>query len=90
MSVRIVVDSTANMPESLLSQVTVVPLNVSFGDETFIDGVTIDNKTFYEKLATSSTLPKTSQPSPAASRAGRSGSSRSGSRLATRGRLAKL
>ena len=66
MSVRIVVDSTANMPESLLSQVTVVPLNVSFGDETFIDGVTIDNKTFYEKLATSNTLPKTSQPSPAA------------------------
>ena len=66
MSVRIVVDSTANMHESTLSQVTVVPLNVNFGDETYIDGVTIDHKTFYEKLVTSDTLPKTSQPSPAA------------------------
>ena len=63
---RIVVDSTANMPESLLSRVAVVPLNVNFGEETYIDGVTIDHKTFYEKLAASSVLPKTSQPSPAA------------------------
>ena len=66
MSVRIVVDSTANMHEPTLSQVTVVPLNVNFGEETYIDGVTIDHKTFYEKLTTSSVLPKTSQPSPAA------------------------
>ena len=66
MSVRIVVDSTVNMHESTLAQVTVVPLNVNFGEETYIDGVTIDHKTFYEKLTTSSVLPKTSQPSPVA------------------------
>lgn len=63
---RIVVDSTADMPEELKSQFTIVPLNVSFGDDLYIDGVTIDHKMFYEKLAASSQLPKTSQPSPEA------------------------
>lgn len=61
---RIVVDSTADMPKELQSQFTVVPLSVSFGEELYIDGVTIDHKTFYEKLTASSKLPTTSQPSP--------------------------
>ena len=30
---RIVVDSTADMPEELKSQFTIVPLNVNFGEE---------------------------------------------------------
>ena len=64
MSIRIVVDSTADMPEELKAKFSIVPLNVSFGEETYIDGVTIDHKLFYEKLAASSKLPKTSQPSP--------------------------
>lgn len=64
MSLRIVVDSTADMPEEIKSQFTIVPLNVSFGDEHYIDGVTIDRTTFYKKLEGSSELPKTSQPSP--------------------------
>ena len=37
------------MPDAR-ARVTVVPLTVHFGDEEFIDGVTIDHKTFYEKL----------------------------------------
>lgn len=37
-----------------------------FGEERYIDGVTIDNKTFYEKLAQSDELPTTSLASPAA------------------------
>lgn len=61
---RIVVDSTADMPEELKSQFTIVPLNVSFGDEQYIDGVTIDRPVFYQKLESSPELPKTSQPSP--------------------------
>ena len=64
MSVRIVVDSTADMPESLKARLTVVPLSVSFGQETYIDGVTIDHTTFYQKMASSAVLPTTSQPSP--------------------------
>lgn len=64
MNVRIVVDSTANVPENIRKELIVVPLNVSFGDEQYIDGVTIDHRAFYEKLAASKVLPTTSQPSP--------------------------
>ncbi|MBR5302248.1 MAG: DegV family protein [Clostridia bacterium] len=66
MSLRIVVDSTADMPEELKNQFTIVPLNVTFDSEQYIDGVTIDRTTFYKKLEGCSKLPTTSQPSPAA------------------------
>ena len=62
--VRIVVDSTADVTEALRAQLTVVPLNVCFGEETYIDGVTINHREFYEKMAASKILPTTSQPSP--------------------------
>ena len=50
MSVRIVVDSTADLRAEVAEQVTVVPLTIRFGEEEYIDGVTIDSKGFYEKL----------------------------------------
>ena len=34
MSIRIVVDTTADMPEELKAKFSIVPLNVSFGEET--------------------------------------------------------
>lgn len=64
MSIRIVVDSTADIPAQLKNRLTVVPLNVSFGDDLYIDGVTIQSHEFYEKLAACKELPTTSQPSP--------------------------
>ena len=64
MKTRIIVDSTADLVEGFKDRVTVVPLTVSFGDEEYIDGVTIDNKTFYEKLVESDVLPTTSQANP--------------------------
>lgn len=64
MSVRIIVDSTADIPENILSRLTMVPLTISFGGEEFVDRITIDHKTFYEKLATCETLPFTSQATP--------------------------
>lgn len=66
MSVRIIVDSTADLKPVLESKMTVVPLTVHFGDEEYIDGVTITHKEFYEKLVESDVLPTTSQASPAA------------------------
>ena len=42
MKIRIVVDSTADVLQEIREKLTVVPLNVSFGEETYIDGVTID------------------------------------------------
>ncbi len=64
MKTRIIVDSTADLMPDFKSRVTVVPLTVKFGDEEFIDGVTIDHKTFYEKLIESDELPTTSQATP--------------------------
>lgn len=64
MNARIIVDSTANLVPELRDRVYTVPLTVRFGEEEYIDGVTIDHKAFYEKLVESDVLPKTSQAAP--------------------------
>ena len=64
MKTRIIVDSTADLMPDFKSRVQTVPLTVHFGEEEFIDGVTIDHKTFYEKLIESDVLPTTSQATP--------------------------
>jgi DegV family protein with EDD domain len=63
--VSVVTDSTADIPKSLLasSGVIVVPLNVHFGDEVLRDGIDIDSDQFFKRLAQSTKLPTTSQPS---------------------------
>ena len=68
MAVRIVTDSTADIPQdqARAAGITIVPLTVFFGDEAYLDGVELDSVSFYKKLAASKTLPRTSQPSPAA------------------------
>ena len=64
MKTRIIVDSTADLMPDYKKRVNVVPLTVNFGDTEYIDGVTIDHKTFYEKLVESDVLPTTSQATP--------------------------
>ena len=64
MKTRIIVDSTADLVPECKSRVSVVPLTVHFGQEEYIDGITIDHKTFYEKLVESDVLPTTSQAAP--------------------------
>ncbi len=64
MKTRIIVDSTADLMPEMKERVHTVPLTVRFGDEEYIDGVTIDRKTFYEKLIESDVLPTTSQGTP--------------------------
>ncbi len=68
MAIRIVTDSTADIPDEIAQAqgVTVVPLTVFFGEEAYLDGVELDNAGFYRKLQASKELPRTSQPSPAA------------------------
>ena len=67
MAVRIVTDSTADIPADVAEKlgITVVPLTVFFGEEAFLDGVELDNVGFYRKLQSSKDLPRTSQPAPA-------------------------
>lgn len=64
--IKIVTDSTCDLPDELYQEydISVVPINIQFGTETYLDRVTIDQTTFYQKIEESGTLPKTSQPSP--------------------------
>ena len=64
MKTRIIVDSTADLMPEYKERVHTVPLTVNFGTEEYIDGVTIEHKTFYEKLIESDVLPTTSQATP--------------------------
>ena len=66
MNVRIIVDSTADITPEIRKRLTTVPLTVHFGEQEFVDGVTITHKQFYEKLVESDVMPTTSQPSPEA------------------------
>ena len=65
MTVKVVTDSTSDLPTELAESlgITVVPLNVHFGTEVFKDGVDMTADTFYERLTSEAVLPKTSQPS---------------------------
>lgn len=64
MKTRIIVDSTADLTPGYRSRVHIVPLTVHFGNEEYLDGITIDHKSFYEKLVESDVLPTTSQATP--------------------------
>ena len=64
MSVKIIVDSTADLCPETAARLSVVPLTVHFGDESYIDGVSISHRQFYEKLIESDVLPSTSQAVP--------------------------
>ena len=64
MNVRIIVDSTADLMSNVKERVHVVPLTVHFGEQEYLDGVTVDKKEFYEKLVESDLLPTTSQATP--------------------------
>jgi DegV family protein with EDD domain len=63
----VITDSTADIQADLAASksVTVVPLSVTFGEETLPDG-TLDQASFFERMATELKLPTTSQPSPGA------------------------
>jgi len=64
--VRIVTDSTSDLTGEIAKalDITVVPLYVNFGDESYQDNVDLTTDEFYRKLASSAILPTTSSPSP--------------------------
>ena len=62
-SVAIVTDSTCDLPMDLCTRygITVVPLNVRFGEQVYRDAVELTPRQFFQMLERSSELPKTSQ-----------------------------
>ncbi len=65
MTVKVVTDSTADIPVKVAQEldIAVVPLYIHFGQEVFQDGVDITTDEFYQRLTTENELPKTSAPS---------------------------
>jgi len=63
--VKIVTDSVSDIPYQTAKElgITVIPLIVRFGTETYRDGIDLTADEFYRKLQKSPTLPKTSAPS---------------------------
>lgn len=64
--VKVVCDSTADVPEDIIKKydISIVPLNVIFGTETYRDIVDITPDQFYKRLVESKVHPTTSAPSP--------------------------
>ncbi len=64
--IKIVTDSTADLSKEQVEKygIKVIPLIVTFGTESFSDGVDLSAEEFYSKLTSGSELPKTTQPSP--------------------------
>jgi DegV family protein with EDD domain len=66
MRIRIITDSASDITqeEAKAWGVEVLPLKTIFGGEEFLDGVTMDHETFFQRLIESDVMPTTSQLSP--------------------------
>ncbi len=66
MAVKIITDSTSDLPAEVAKKlgITVVPLHIHFGNETFKDGVDISTDEFYRRLTENKIYPSTSAPPP--------------------------
>lgn len=63
---RIVTDGAADLPAGWDEEfdIQIIPINIHFGEETFLQYIEMDLESFYNRVASSSLFPKTSQPSP--------------------------
>jgi DegV family protein with EDD domain len=63
---RIVTDGTADMPLEWQKEfgIDTIPVNILFGEKSYLQGVELDNEGFYKLVDESKRIPKTSQPSP--------------------------
>lgn len=64
MTVRVVTDSLSDVPPDIARElgITVIPVNLIFGNEIYRDGLDITTDQFYRKLESSKVLPKTAVP----------------------------
>ncbi len=67
MSVRLIIDSASDITKEMADQLHLdfLPMKTIFGENEFLDGVTMTHREFYEKLIESDCMPTTSQISPA-------------------------
>lgn len=62
-NIALVTDSTCDLSQELLDfyQINMVPININFGDNHYLDKITIQPQQFYDLLESSDEFPKTSQ-----------------------------
>ncbi len=63
---RIVTDGAADMPPAWEKEydIQMIPVNIQFGEKTYLQFVDLDNEGFYKLVDESKKIPKTAQPSP--------------------------
>ena len=66
MSIRIVTDSSCDLPEETVAHhgIAVVPLSIRFGDDEFIDREQLSTAEFWARCSQQDTLPETAAPAP--------------------------
>lgn len=66
MTIRIVTDSTCDLPRELLEKypITVVPMYIHVGEQSFRDGIELSRQEFYERLPEFKPAPTTAAPGP--------------------------
>ena len=66
MPVKVVTDSVADLPPQVVDElgITIIPLNVRFGEKVYRDGIDLTTEQFYQELTRSKIFPVTSVPSP--------------------------
>jgi DegV family protein with EDD domain len=65
MNIRIVTDSACDLPAEIVKEqdITIIPLYINIGEESYLDGVNLTRKEFYKRLPNSKSAPKTATPS---------------------------
>ncbi|MBC8505447.1 MAG: DegV family protein [Anaerolineales bacterium] len=63
---RIALDTAGDIPSDWVNEydVNMIPINIHFGEQTFYQGVDLDNEGFYKLVDETGVIPKTSQPTP--------------------------
>jgi DegV family protein with EDD domain len=66
MSIKIVTDSTCDLPESVVADhgITVTPLYINIADQSYLDGVELSREEFYGRLPDWESVPTTAVPGP--------------------------
>ena len=66
MAIKVVVDSASDITQAEAKEmgITVVPIEITFGDDIYLDGVDLLTEEFYNRLTSSKVLPTTSQINP--------------------------
>ncbi|MDE7439431.1 MAG: DegV family protein [Clostridia bacterium] len=63
MSIKLIIDSSSDIDavEAEKRNIIMIPIEVSFGEQTYLDGVNLTKNEFFEKLIEDNVFPKTSQ-----------------------------